>query len=111
MVELGRRLDINFPLVFNGETFIPISESRYALRFLLSANAFTSYMFELFASSFIVASRSIAERVTVSNSICLVLEMSIVFILAMGLLELLPDELVLSKLVVYVSRNQAVFAV
>ena len=51
-------------------------------------------MFELLASNFIVASRSIADLVTLSNSACLVLEMSIVLILAIGLLELLPDELV-----------------
>ena len=74
--------------------FRPISEERYALRFLRSANAFKSYMFELLASNFIVASRSIADLVTLSNNACLVLEMSIVFIFASGLLELLPDELV-----------------
>ena len=111
MVELGLRFGSKFPLAFIGETFTRISESRYALRFLRSANAFRSYMFELLASNFIVASRSIADLVTVSNNIFLVVEMSMFLILAIGLLELLPDELVLSKLVVCVSRNHAVFAV
>ena len=96
MVELGLRFTI---VALIGEMLIPIAEARCALRFLRSANAFTSYTFELLASNFIVASRSIADLVTLSNRNCLVLDMSIVLILAIGLLELLPEELVSSKFV------------